>query len=164
MMRGFFMSEAGNRRWLFAAISLLAAMIFATAVWAAPWWTNGEVTIGPFGARHCFGGACRPAGLSWVGGTDLWMRSAIATGAAGVLAMLTSLGVAAGFAARREPVLVAKMSLVTIACAIACAAYFVMKMPELQGTAIGAGLILFAVAIVIGSVTPLAVLRRRRRA
>src|ERR1700733_9315566 len=103
-----------NRRWLFAAISLLAAMLFATAVWAAPWWINGEVTIGPFGARHCFGGACRPAGLSWVGGTDLWMRSAIATGAAGVLAMLTSLAVAAGFVARREPVLVSKVSLVTI--------------------------------------------------
>ncbi len=89
------------------------------------------------------------------------MRSAIA-GAAGVIAMLTSLGVAAGLTARRVPTLVAKMSLVTIACAIACAAYFVMKMPELQGTAIGAGMILFAAAIVIGSVTPLAVLRRRR--
>jgi O-antigen ligase len=153
-----------NRRWLFAAISLLAAMMFATAVWAAPWWINGEVTIGPFGARSCFGGECRPTGLRWAGGTDLWMRSAIATGAAGVIAMLTSLGVAGGFAARREPVLVAKMSLVSIACAIACAAYFVTKMPELQGTAIGAGMILYAAAIVTGSVTPLAVLRRRRRA
>ncbi|HEX4450589.1 MAG TPA: hypothetical protein VH143_06955 [Kofleriaceae bacterium] len=158
------MPEVRSRRWLFAAISLLVAMMFATAVWAAPWWINGEVTIGPFGARHCFGGSCRPTGLSWVGGTDLWMRSAIATGAAGVIAMLTSLGVSAGLVARREPVLVAKMSLVTIACAIACAAYFVAKMPELQGTAIGAGMILFAAAIVIGSVTPLVVLRRHRRA
>ncbi|HEY1552587.1 MAG TPA: hypothetical protein VGG28_32385 [Kofleriaceae bacterium] len=153
-----------NRRWLFAAIALLAAALFATAVWVAPWWTNGEVTIGPFGARSCFGGACRPTGLAWAGGTDLWMRSAIATGAAGVIAMLTSLGVAGGFAARREPVLVAKMTLVSIACALACAAYFVTHIPELQGTAIGAGMILYAAAIVMGAAMPLGVLRRHRRA
>jgi hypothetical protein len=139
-------------------------MAFATAVWVAPWWSVGEVTIGPLGSRHCFGGECRPAGLAWIGGTDLWMRSAIATGVAGLLAMLLLLGVAGGLAARREPVLVAKMSLVAIGSAIACAAYFIARFPGLQGASLGAGAIAFGAGVILGVVPALAVLRRRRPA
>ncbi len=150
-------------RWLYLMSAIVAAMAFATSVWVAPWWTVGEVTIGPFGSRHCFGGECRPAGLAWIGATDLWMRSAIATGTAGLVAMMLLLGVAGGFAARRAPVLLAKMSLVAIGSAIACAAYFIARFPGLQGDTLGLGAILFAVGAVMGSVSPLVVLRRHRR-
>jgi hypothetical protein len=161
MMRALTMTRA---RWLYVAFAVLAAMAFATSVWVAPWWTVGEVRIGPLGSRHCFGGECRPAGLAWIGAPDLWMRSALATGAAGLVAMMLLLGVAGGFAARRAPVLVAKMTLVAIASAIACAAYFVAQFPGLQGATLGLGAILFAVGAVMGAVSPLVVLRRHRRA
>src|SRR6185312_7509230 len=145
-------------RWLYVAAAVLAAMAFATSVWVAPWWRIGEVTVGPFSSRHCFGGQCRPAGLSWIGGGDLWMRSAIATGAAGLIAMMLLLGVAGGFAARRAPVLVSKMSLVAIVSAVLCAGYFVARMPDLQGMALGSGVFCFAAGAVIGAVSPLVAL------
>ena len=154
MMRG---------RWLFLASAVVAAMALATSVWVAPWWSIGEVTIGPLSSRHCFGGECRPAGLAWIGGDDLWMRSAIATGTAALVAMMLLLGVAGGLAARRAPVLVAKMSLVAIGAAIPCAIYFVARFPGLQGSALDVGAILFAVGAVMGAVAPLVVLRRHRR-
>jgi hypothetical protein len=161
MMRALTMPRA---RWLYVGSAVVGAMAFATSVWVAPWWRVGEVTIGPLGSRHCFGGECRPAGLAWIGATDLWMRSALATGTAGLVAMMLLLGVGGGLAARREPVLIAKMSLVAIASAIACAAYFVACFPGLQGATFGLGAILFAVGAVMGSVSPLVVLRRHRRA
>jgi hypothetical protein len=151
-------------RWIFVASAVIGAMAFATSVWVAPWWQIGEVTIGPFSSRHCFGGECRPAGLAWIGGGDLWMRSAIATGAAGLIAMMLLLGVAGGFAARRAPLLVSKMSLVAIASAVACAVYFVARVPALQGMGVGAGVFLFAAGAIIGAVSPLVALRRHRRA
>ncbi|HEY3806332.1 MAG TPA: hypothetical protein VGL61_27195 [Kofleriaceae bacterium] len=151
-------------RWMFVASPIVGAMAFATSVWVAPWWRIGEVTIGPFSSRHCFGGQCRPAGLQWIGGSDLWMRSAIATGAAGLIAMMLLLGVAGGVAARRTPLLVSKMSLVAIASAVACAAYFVARMPRLEGMALGAGPFFFAAGAIIGAAVSLAALRRHRRA
>jgi hypothetical protein len=151
-------------RWLYVVVAVIAAMAFATSVWVAPWWTIGEVQIGPFGSHHCFGGACRGAGLAWTGGTGLWMRSAIATGVAALLAMILSLAVAGGFAARRAPTLVSKMMLVTIACAIVCATYFVTHLPKDMPSVIGSGQIAFVIGLVTGLVSPLVVLRRRRRA
>ena len=151
-------------RWMYVALAVLGAMLFATSVWVGQWWTIGEVAIGPLGSRHCFGGECRPAGLAWIGGTDLWMRSAVATGAAGLLAMLLLLIVAGALAAGRIPKLVAKTTLVSIASAIACAAYFVAKFPGVQGATTSQGAYLFAAAALVGLVTPIVVLRRRHRA
>jgi hypothetical protein len=151
-------------RWLYVTVPILAAMAFATSVWVAPWWTIGEVTVGPFGSHHCFGGNCRAGGLAWTGGTDLWMRSAIATGAAALLSMILLLAVAGGIAARRTPVLVSKMSLVSIACAIACAAYFVVELPREMPLVLGSGAIAFGLGVVMGLAVPIAVLRRHRRA
>src|SRR5688572_12420994 len=89
-------------RWPVVALALLGAFSFALAVQSA-WWTAGEVAIGPFGARHCFGGECRESGLAWIGGSELWMRSAVATRAAGYIAMFVLLAFAGGIAAKREP-------------------------------------------------------------
>lgn len=156
-MRAFMTS-----RWVPMFAALVAAMAFATSVWVAPWWQVGEVTIGPFGSHHCFGGACRAAGLSWTGGSDLWMRGAIATGAAGLIAMMLLLGVAGAFAARRLPVLVAKMTLVALGSAILCAAYFVLAFPGVTGASLGLGALLYAAAALGGTAAPIIALRRAR--
>ena len=151
-------------RWLYVALALVSATLFALSVWVGQWWTVGEVVVGPLGSRHCFGGDCRPAGLAWIGGSELWARSAVATGAAGLVAMLLLMFLAGGLAARRMPTLVARTLLVAIACAIVCGAYFVAKFPGLAGASLGQGAILFVAAIVTGLVVPIVVLRRYRPA
>src|SRR5260370_31899146 len=87
-----------RRRWTIAALALVAASLFAVSVQAGGWWTAGEVEIGPFGSRACLRGDCAAHGLRWIGGGEAWLRGAIATGAAGFVAMAV-LVVLAGAAA-----------------------------------------------------------------
>src|SRR5688500_1856315 len=105
-------------RWLAVALAILAAASFAFAVQTA-WWSIAEVAIGPFGSRHCFGGECRASGLGWIGGDDLWLRSAVATRAAGYITMFALLMFAGALAAKREPRLVARGVLASIVTAVA---------------------------------------------
>lgn len=116
-----------GRRWLALLLALGGACAFAVSVWVGQWWTVGEATVGPFGG--CFHGDCQ-SHLAWLGGGDLWMRSALATGAAGVIAMFVLTGVAGAVAAKRVPRVVAKSALVAIATALACGTYFVAKFPS----------------------------------
>src|SRR4051812_682717 len=104
-------SHVGSRsRILALVLALVGATAFALAM-QSPWWTAGEVRIGPFGARHCFGGECRETGLRWIGASDLWMRSGIAARAGGYIAMFFLIGVAGALAAKRIPKLISKASL-----------------------------------------------------
>ncbi len=141
-------------RWIVVALSLAAAFGFSIAVQAIGWWSAGEVSFGPFGAHDCFGGECRTTGLSWLGGTDLWMRSAVATRVAGFILVATSIMLAGAVAARRVPRLIARMTIVALATAILAAAYFVVRCPDIDTRAIGMGLPLFgaAIACAIGAV------------
>jgi hypothetical protein len=111
-----------RRRTIALVLALAGAVAFAFAVQAA-WWTAGEVSIGPFGARHCFGGECRETGLSWIGGTDLWMRAGVAARAGGYIAMFVLILLAGGLAAKRIPRLVARCSIVAILTAVVSGAY-----------------------------------------
>lgn len=135
-------------RWSLVAAAVATAMLFASSVWLGRWWSVGEVTIGPLGSHNCFAGECRGGGLSWIGGTDLWMRSGIATGAAGLIAMVLLLGMAGGFAVARTPKLLAKMMVSTLVAAIACGAYFVAKFPGVDGASLSLGFYLFAAGLV----------------
>src|SRR4051794_12114909 len=94
-------------RWITVGLALLAATAFAFSVQTA-WWSLAEVTIGPFGSRHCFGGECTSTGFAWMGEHDLFMRSAVATRAGGYIAMFVYVIVAGAVAARRVPTLVAR--------------------------------------------------------
>src|SRR5512146_1904549 len=107
-------------RWISIALGLVAASAFALAVQIA-WWHVAEVTVGPFGSRHCLGGECRETGLAWLGGTDLWMRAAVATRAAGYIAMFIFVVLAGAVAAKRVPLLVARASIVAVLTATASA-------------------------------------------
>lgn len=149
-------------RWIAVALALVAASAFALSVEDGHWWSIGEVSIGPFGTRHCFGGDCRSSGLSWTGGSELWMRSAIATGVAGIVAMLAFIWLAARVAAKRVPRLVAQMSLVAIATAVACGAYFYASAPSIVGAAIDRGIWLFVAAVAFGIAAAITVLRAPR--
>lgn len=149
-------------RWIAVALALLAASSFALAVQSA-WWSIGEVSIGPFGSRHCFGGECRESGLGWIGGSELWMRSAVASRAAGYIAMFVLLMFAGALAAKREPRLVARGTLAAIVTAVAAGAYFAIGFPGLNGAGVGAGMFMFAVGIVLGVAAVVTFLRLARR-
>src|SRR5262245_42761394 len=98
--------SATRSRLLTVVLAVLGATSFAISVQSA-WWEVGEVAIGPFGARRCFSGECSETDLGWIGGSDLWLRSAIAARVAGYIAMFVLLMFAGARAANREPKLVA---------------------------------------------------------
>jgi hypothetical protein len=152
-------SHVRSRARILALILALAgATAFAIAVQSA-WWSAGEVSIGPFGARHCFGGECRETGLSWIGGTEMWMRAGVAARAGGYIAMFILIIVAGALAAKRIPRLMAKASLVAILTAIASGAYFFAAFPGVNSATLGAGLVLFVIAIVVGIASAVVTLR-----
>lgn len=150
-------------RWIAVILAVLAAASFALGVQSA-WWSLAEVAVGPFGSRHCFGGECRASGLGWViGADDLWMRSAVATRAAGYIAMVALLMFAGALAAKREPRLVARGTLASIVTAIAVGAYFGFAFPGLAGASIGRGVFLFVAAIALGTVAVVLFMTAPRR-
>jgi hypothetical protein len=126
-----------------------------------PWWLAGEATIGPFGTHHCFGGDCQSTGLSWLGASDLWMRSAVATRAAALIATVLLVVLAGALAARRVPKLVAKTVLTASLCAIVAGGYFIAKFPALGSESISLGPFLYAGGLVAGLVAAVLVLRLR---
>jgi hypothetical protein len=150
-----------KHRWLIVAIALVAAMAFALSVWGGRWWSIGEVEIGPFKSKQCFGGECRPAGLTWIGGTERWLRMGMATWAGGLLSMFVLMIVAAGVAARRIPKLAAKTALVSIATVTIAGGLFIAQYPGVDGAGTDRGLYLFACAIVLGVAAAVGVLRAR---
>ncbi|HEX5063745.1 MAG TPA: hypothetical protein VFV99_30410 [Kofleriaceae bacterium] len=149
-------------RWFTVGLALAAATSFAIAVQTA-WWGIAEVAIGPFGSRHCFGGECREAGLAWTGGSELWMRSAVATRAAGYIAMFVLIMFAGAIAAKREPKIVARGCLAAIVTAIATGAYFYVGYPGVGGASVAAGFLFYVGAIVAGVAAIVLFLRRARR-
>lgn len=148
-------------RWIVIGLLLISATAFAMSVWGGRWWSVADVTIGPFGSKHCFGGECKHAGLGWIGGTDRWMRTGMATWAGGVLTMLSLLGVAAAVAARRVPRLAAKMTLVAIATTLLAGISFIAQFPGVEGATTDRGLWLFLLGAIVGLGATVAVLRAR---
>ncbi len=147
-------ARAVRGRWLIVGIAVVAAAAFAISVQGGRWWSVAGVDgveIGPFGAKSCFGGDCKSAGLGWTGGTERWMRTGTGAGTAGLLSMLTLLIVAAGAAARRVPRLAAKVALVSIATAAVTGALFAIQLPSMPSVEVDRGLALFAAAIVLGA-------------
>ncbi|MBL0212449.1 MAG: hypothetical protein IPQ07_00945 [Myxococcales bacterium] len=148
-------------RWIIVAIALVAASAFAVSVWAGRWWSIGDVEIGPFGSKQCFGGDCRPTSLTWIGGSERWMRMGMATWAGGLIAMLVLLVVAGGVAAKRIPRLAARTALIAIGTAVVAGIAFVMQYPGVDGARVDRGMWLFGGAVVLGSVAAIGVLRAR---
>jgi hypothetical protein len=146
------------RTWLAMSIALVGAAALALSS-IEPWWTAGEAAIGPFGTHHCFGGDCQSAGLSWLGGTDIWMRSAVATRAAAIIATALLVLLAGALAARRVPKLVARTTMVALAAGIVVGAYFVAKFPSPGGDSLARGGVLYAAGIVLGAVAAILVYR-----
>jgi hypothetical protein len=145
-------------------LALVAASAFAISVQAGRWWTAGDLQIGPFGSRACFGGECSARGLGWIGGGDLWLRSAIATGVAGLVAMLVLVGLAGAIAGGRAARLLAKTSLVAIATAAIAGVAFVARFPGAGDAHLDIGAALYAIAIATGVAGAVTALRRSRHA
>src|SRR5215510_4114634 len=106
--------SALKHRWSLIAAALVGASGFALSVQGGRWWSIGDVTVGPTGARSPFGGL---GGFSWAGGSAQWGRFGVATYAAGMIAMLVLIFVAGALAARRVPRLAARTALVAVAVA-----------------------------------------------
>jgi hypothetical protein len=147
-------------RWIAIGLALVGAISLALSSLQA-WWIAGEAAIGPFGTHHCFGGDCKSAGLSWMGGTDLWMRSAVATRAAAIIGGLLLVVLAGALAAKRVPRLVARTAIVALAAAIVTGGYFFAKFPPLGGESLGPGPFCYAGGIVVGLVAAVLVMRSR---
>ena len=151
-------------RWIAVALALAAAFAFLLSVQAIGWWTVGEVSFGPFGGHDCFGGECRTSGLSWLGGDDLWMRSAVATRVAGYYSAFAAILLAGAVAARRTPRLVAWMLVVSLTTGAAVGGYFVARCPDVDGRVLAAGLPLYAGAIALAGAAAGLVIRAKRPA
>lgn len=147
-------------RWLALGFALVGAATLALSSIEA-WWVAGEAAIGPFGTHHCFGGDCKSTGLSWIGGTDLWMRSAIATRAAAIIATALLVLLAGALAARRMPRLVGRTTIVALSAATVTGAYFFAKFPSPGGEHMALGPLLYAAGIITGAVAAVLVLRTR---
>jgi hypothetical protein len=145
-------------RWLLVAIAVVSAALFALSTWIGQWWTDADVAIGPMGTHGCVGGVCG-GGLRWTGGSDLWMRAAVATWAGSLLTMVLLLGVAGAFAANRIPKLLAKSTLTSLMTTAVVGIYFIVKMPNMPGLEVAQGMIFFVAAVVLGAVTPIRALR-----
>ena len=161
-----------QRRWPIVALALASASLFALSVQDGAWWTVGEFEVGPFGARGCLAGDCAPRGLRWLGGSELWMRGAIATAAAGFVAMFVLVALAGAVAAgpprRARTVglggaarLAAKTSLAAIGTALVAGAWFVIGFPHFgdAGTHVDRGLVMYALAIPLGAIAAVRALR-----
>lgn len=146
-------------RWIVVALALVAASAFAVSVWAGRWWSIGDVEIGPFGSKQCFGGDCHATGLGWVGGSERWLRMGTATWAGGLIAMFVLMIVAAGVAARRVPKLAARTALVAIGTAVVAGVAFIAQYPGVDGARVDRGLWLFICAVVLGTAAAIGVLR-----
>jgi hypothetical protein len=147
-------------RWVALGLALVGAATLALSSLEA-WWVAGEAAIGPFGTHHCFGGDCKSTGLSWLGGTDLWMRSGIATRAAAIIATALLVLLAGALAARRVPRLVGRTTIVALSAATVTGGYFVAKFPPPGGEHMALGPFLYAAGIITGAVAAVLVLRLR---
>jgi len=145
-------------RWIALGFALVGAAALALSSIEA-WWLAGEAAIGPFGTHHCFGGDCQSTGLSWLGGSDLWMRSGVATRAAAIIASALLVLLAGGLAARRVPRLVARTTLVALAAAVVTGAYFVANFPPLGGESLGLGAVFYGAGIITGAIAAILVYR-----
>jgi len=151
--------SAPKHRWLLVAAALVGASGFALSVQGGRWWSIGDVSIGPLGARSPFGGL---GGFSWAGGSARWERFGTATFAAGLIAMFVLIVVAGALAAKRTPRLAAKTAVVAIATAALVGTAFVVARPD-NGLpfALDRGAALFAGAVIAGAIAAAGVLRAR---
>lgn len=151
-----------KNRWIIIILALAAACAFAISVQMGRWWSigdAGQVEIGPFGSRNCFQGDCRSAGLGWIGASEVWMRTGIATWAGGLVSMFVLVIAAGALAAKRTPRLVAKSALVAIVTAALAGGVFIAKFPGVGGAHVDRGIYAFAIAIVLGVVAMVWVVR-----
>jgi len=126
------------------------------------WWTLGaDVAMGPGGTDRCFGGVCQKGGLTWAGGSGLWLRSGVATYGAGLIAAFVLVILAAALAAKRSGRLAAGSAAVACVTALAPAATFVATRPALGPAPSGYGLWLFGAGVALGLVAARLVLAEK---
>jgi hypothetical protein len=137
------------RRWTSVTVLVVAAAAFALSIGGGRWWSVGDAfRVGPLGAQQCTpGDDCVPAAF-WLDAGPRFERLAVATAAAGFVAMLVALALAGAFAAGRAPRLLWKMLIVALATAGVAAALWIAAFPGLPGAAVDRGMMLYGGGIV----------------
>src|SRR5436190_1680167 len=143
-------------RWLVVIVALIAAFAFALSVQGGRWWSLGPAEVGPFGTKQCIDDSCTPTGLGWLG--DRYARIGMATWAAGLIATLVFVALAACVATRRVPRLLAKLAIVTLATATLAGLAFIVAFP-MSGASFDRGALLFGLAVLLGATAAVAAWR-----
>lgn len=150
-------------RWPTILLALLATTAFAWSVQGGRWWVIDIAELGPFGARVCNDSGCTSGELASFGGGPQWMRFGMATWGAGLIAGFVLLVMAARVAARNVPRLAARTVVVSLATAAIVGGLFVAKFPDdrLPPADLARGALLYAIAIVLGALAAVSVLRTK---
>lgn len=139
-----------RRRVLTIVLALLAAGGFAVAAEGGHWWDlGGGVHISLTGTERCFDGDCGVGALGWTGGSGLWERAGVGAYVGSLCAALVLVALAGAVAARRAGRLAAAVVAVATATTTAAGVGFVAMAPAIPGAALGRGVIIFAVGVVL---------------
>ena len=141
------------QRWIVGALALLGAQALVASSLVLAWWRVGELSISPFATWSCWG-ECREGA---------WLRSSVATGAAGMVATVALVAIAGAAAAGRAPRLLVRATFVALATAIACATYYVASFPGVGGASVHVelGMPAFAVGCALGAAAAVVATRAR---
>ncbi|MFT3693340.1 MAG: hypothetical protein QM831_09390 [Kofleriaceae bacterium] len=146
-------------RWIFVAIAIVSATLFAAAAWGGQWFTWTQATFGPMGSFRCFGDDCRDSNLIWVSQNEQWLRLATATWAGCLVTSFVELGLAAGIAANRGwPKRLAGATTTSLLATIAASSLWIMKVPDMPDMGYGRGFYEVIIAMVLCAITPVWVL------
>lgn len=152
-------------RWIFVAIAIISATLFAAAAWGGQWFTWVQATFGPMGSNQCFAADnCKDSGLIWVSESPVWLRLAVATAAGCLVTSFVELALAAGVAANRGwPRRLAGATLSSLVATIVAGTCWIVKIPDLPGMGYGRGFYEFVIATVLCAITPIWVLAGSRK-
>ncbi|MCE9580821.1 MAG: hypothetical protein K8W52_47345 [Deltaproteobacteria bacterium] len=150
-------------RILSIALALLGASAFAMAVEGGHWWTLDEVSVGPVSTMQCFGGTCAQTGFDWIGPPGSWVRWGAAAYAAGLVAALVLVTLAASLASKRNGRLAARVSVIAAGTAVAAGGLFIYTFPSLPGMVMDRGIWLYGGGVALAAAAALVALRGARR-
>jgi hypothetical protein len=102
-------------------------------------------------------------GFEWLGGGGSWVRFGAAAYAAGLIAALVLVALAASLAAKRTGRLAARVAIVAAGTAVAAGGVFIYVFPPLPGMVIDRGVWLYVGGVVLAAAAGLVALRGARR-
>ena len=130
-----------------ASASLLALAVQAGAIWSM---ANGTVEVGPRFSFSCMGGTCTRTGLSWLGADESWSRAGSAMYVTGLVAALALVMFGGALAAGRKATWTAGLTITSTLTLVLASVAFIARMPEMEGTSPGRGMLFLWLGVALG--------------